>query len=65
MNTEISLKDFLIRDILTPEEYLAVQFDECDFYECVIDLEELEFFNPYYYGNVSKSQIDQNGNWQL
>lgn len=55
MNTEISLKDFLIRDILTPEEYLAVQFDECDFYECVIDLEELEFFNPYYYGNVSKS----------
>ena len=52
---EIALRDFLIRDSFTPEEYLAVHFDECDFDTCDIDLEELEFFDPYYYGNVSKS----------
>lgn len=52
---EIALRDFLIRDSLTPEEYLAVHFDECDFDTRDIDLEELEFFDPYYYGNTSKS----------
>lgn len=52
---EIELKDFLVRDSLTSEEYLAVHFDECDFDTRDIDSEELEFFDPYYYGNVSKS----------
>lgn len=52
---EIELKDFLVRDSLTFEEYLAVHFDECDFVTRDIDSEELEFFDPYYYGNVSKS----------
>lgn len=52
---EIKLNDFLIRDSLTPEEYLKVKYDECDFDERDIDVEELEFFNPFYYGNVSSS----------
>ena len=52
---EVKLNDFLIRDSLTPEEYLKVKFDECDFDMCDIGVEELEFFNPFYYGNVSSS----------
>lgn len=52
---EVKLNDFLIRDSLTPEEYLKVNYDECDFDERDIDVEELEFFNPFYYGNVSNS----------
>ena len=52
---EIAVRDYLIRDILTPEEYLAVSFDECDFDTRDLDLEDLEFFDPYYYGNASKS----------
>lgn len=50
---EIELKDFLVRDDLTPEEYLKVNFDECDFN--TRDLDGIEFFNPYHYGNVSNS----------
>ncbi len=52
---ELKLKDFLIRDSLTPEEYLKVNYDECDFDEKNIDAEKLEFFNPHYCGNVSRS----------
>lgn len=52
---EVKLNDFLIRDSLTPEEYLKVKYDECDFDERDIDVEELEFFDPFYYGNVSSS----------
>ena len=52
---EIQLNDFLVRDNLTPEEYLKVNFDECDFDTRKLGMEELEFFNPYYYGNVSSS----------
>lgn len=52
---EIKIKDFLVRDSLTPEEYLKAKFDECDFDTRDIDIEELEFFNPFYYGNVSNS----------
>jgi hypothetical protein len=52
---EVKLNDFLIRDSLTPEEYLKVKYDECDFDERYIDENELEFFNPFYYGNVSSS----------
>lgn len=54
-NHEVKLNDFLIRDSLTPEEYLKVKYDECDFIEREIDVKELEFFNPFYYGNVSSS----------
>lgn len=42
----VSVKDFLIRDNLTPEEYFQSRFDPIDFYERDIDLDELEFFNP-------------------
>lgn len=52
---EIKLNDFLIRDNLTPEEYLRAKYDECDFEEKDIDVDELEFFNPFYYGKVSSS----------
>ena len=52
---EISLNEFLVRDSLTPDEYLNVVFDECDFDTKDINLDDLEFFNPYYYGNVSSS----------
>lgn len=52
---EVRLNDFLIRDSLTPEEYLKTKYDECDFDERNIDAKELEFFNPFYYGNVSSS----------
>ncbi len=52
---EVKLNDFLIRDSLTPEEYIKVKYDECDFNERDIDVAELEFFNPFYYGNISNS----------
>lgn len=52
---EVKLNDFLIRDNLAPEDYLNIKYDECDFYELDIDMEELEFFDPFYYGNVSRS----------
>ncbi len=52
---EVKLNDFLIRDSLTPEEYLKVKYDECDFDERDIDVKELEFFNPFYDGKVSDS----------
>lgn len=52
---EVKLNDFLVRDSLTPEEYLNVNYNECDFYERDIDEDELEFFNPFYYGNISRS----------
>lgn len=54
---EVKLNDFLIRDNLTSEEYLKVKYDECDFDERDIDAEGLEFFNPFYYGNVSSSWL--------
>lgn len=52
---EIDILDYLIRDELSPEEFLKVNFDECDFEEKDIDVEELEFFNPFFYGNATKS----------
>ncbi len=52
---EVKLNDFLIRDSLTPEEYIKVKYDECDFNKQDIDVAELEFFNPFYYGNISNS----------
>lgn len=52
---EVKLNDFLIRDSLTPEEYIKVKYDECGFNERDIDVAELEFFNPFYYGNISNS----------
>ncbi|WP_197460911.1 hypothetical protein [Ferroacidibacillus organovorans] len=42
----VDLKDFLIRDTLTSEEYFWSRFDPIDFYERDISLTDLEFFNP-------------------
>lgn len=42
----VDLKDFLIRDNLTNEQYFRNRFDPIDFYEREIDLTDLEFFNP-------------------
>lgn len=42
----VTVKDFLIRDSLTCEEYFQTQFDLIDFYDRDIDIEGLEFFNP-------------------
>lgn len=41
----VTIKDFLIRDSLTCEEYFQARFDPIDFYERDIDINELEFFN--------------------
>ena len=45
-NYLVPVKEFLIRDDLTYEEYFNAQFDPIDFYDRDIDLNELEFFNP-------------------
>jgi hypothetical protein len=42
----VSVKEFLIRDALTYEEYFKACFDPIDFYDKDIDLANLEFFNP-------------------
>lgn len=51
----VDLKDFLIRDNLTVDEYFKVHFDPIDFYERDIDTQELEFFNPLSNNVPSKS----------
>lgn len=43
---EVSIKDFLIRDSLTCEEYYKAHFDPIDFYSRDIDLQNLEYFSP-------------------
>ena len=43
-SNEIKLKD-----------YMKINYDECDFDERDIDIDKLEFFNPFYCGNVSKA----------
>lgn len=51
----VEIKDFLIRDCLTCEEYFQAQFDPIDFYNRDIDVQELEFFNPLSINVPSKS----------
>jgi hypothetical protein len=45
-NYLVVMKDFLIRDYLSSEDYFNAQFDPIDFYEKDIDVSEIEFFNP-------------------
>ena len=52
---EISIQEFLIRDSLTPKEYIAVNYNLCDFESRDIDLSELEFFDTKAPKPVSKS----------
>ena len=52
---EIDLKEYLVRDDLSPEEYLLSCFDSCDFDEKDVEISELEFFNPFYRGKFSEA----------
>jgi hypothetical protein len=45
-NYTVTLKDFLIRDDLTWEEYFSSKFDLFDFIDIDIDSSVLEFFDP-------------------
>lgn len=56
----VPIKDFLIRDKLTYEEYYQVKFDPLDFYDRDIDIQQLEFFNP-----LSRSAPSQSWNKSL
>lgn len=52
---ETFLYDFLIRDNLTPDEYISANFNECDFIKRDIELSELEFFDTRSAKPISKS----------
>lgn len=52
---EVTIKEFLIRDCLTCEEYFKTHFDLIDFYERDINIQELEFFNPMSDSSPSRS----------
>ena len=41
-----SIKEILIRDSLTPEEYFQACYNSCDFEEKDIDYKSMQFFNP-------------------
>lgn len=43
---KVRIREFLIRDTLTSEEYFQTQFDGIDFFKRDINVDELEFFNP-------------------
>ena len=43
---KVAINDFLIRDNLTCEEYFHACFDEIDFYDRSIDVNDLEIFDP-------------------
>lgn len=52
---KVSLQDFLIRDTLSPDEYVLTNYNDCDFEERDIDTEELDFFDPVYGKTISQS----------
>lgn len=54
-NKEISIQEFLIRDSLTPKEFITVNYNLCDFESRDIDFSELEFFDTKTPKPVSKS----------
>ncbi|MDE7156829.1 MAG: hypothetical protein K2O02_02525 [Lachnospiraceae bacterium] len=47
LGNKISLQDFLIRDTLNPDDYVLINYNDCDFEERDIDPGELDFFDPY------------------
>jgi hypothetical protein len=53
------LRDFLIRDLLTPEEFFSAKYSIIDFSEREIQIQECEFFNPL--SNKSPSQSWEKG----
>lgn len=52
---EVLIQDFLIRDNLTPEEYVKANYNLCDFEERDINPSELEFFDARSPKALSKS----------
>lgn len=56
----VSVKEFLIRDGLTCEEYFRSRYDPIDFYDRDIDITELEFFNPLSNSVPSQSWSNKN-----
>lgn len=58
-NYVVPVKEFLIRDDLTYEEYFKAHFDPIDFYDKNIDLNSLEFFNPLSTNPPSRSWENQ------
>lgn len=52
---EVPLYDFLIRDTLSPDEYILINYNDCDFEERDIDTRELDFFDPVYGRAISRS----------
>jgi hypothetical protein len=56
-NYLVILKDYIIRDSLSSEEYFNARFDPIDFYERDIDICELEFFNPKSFNVPSRSWV--------
>ena len=52
---EIVLKEYLVRDSLSSEEYLLSCFNLCDFNTKDIKISELEYFNPFYRGKISEA----------
>lgn len=53
--TEKNIKEFLIRDDLTPEEFVDLNYCEYNFEAEDIDANNLEFFNPLSRKNIHKS----------
>lgn len=53
--TEENKKEFLIRDDLTPNEFIDVNYNECNFVKKEISRNDLEFFNPNINFNIHKS----------
>lgn len=53
---ECELSELLIRDVLTVDEYVSISFNELDFNERDINIDELSFFNPQEkYKKISES----------
>lgn len=53
--SSISWREFLIRDNLTPEQFLHSKYDEITFDEFDMNIEELQFFNPLAHTTPSQS----------
>lgn len=54
-NIEINLREFLIRDSFTPEEFVKTSYSESDFLSIDKGINKLEYFNPYSKYNIYRS----------
>lgn len=51
----VEVNEFLIRDHLSPEEYFNVMYNICDFYEKDLDMQKLQYFDPFAKTSPSKA----------